>query len=94
MKRRNVQQAFVGEPDPNQEGVAAQYEGDDAIDLAVGVALERHGHDASFATLAETAVRELAFDIPVLFDRRTYAPVTALATFRAHLEAKGWSGDQ
>ena len=66
----------------------------DAIDHAVGVALERHGQNASFATLAETAVRELAFDIPVLFDRRTYAPVTALATFRAHLEAKGWSSGQ
>ena len=35
MKRRNVQQAFVGEPDPNQEGLAAQYEGDDSVELDV-----------------------------------------------------------
>ena len=61
-----------------------------AIEQAVALALERHGIDAPFATLAETAVRELAFELPVLFDRRTYAPVTALATFRAHLEASGW----
>jgi hypothetical protein len=33
MKRRNVQQAFVGEPNPNQEGLAAEHEGDDAIEL-------------------------------------------------------------
>jgi glyoxylase-like metal-dependent hydrolase (beta-lactamase superfamily II) len=60
-----------------------------AIDRAVDLALEQHGREASFATLAETAVRELAFSIPVLFDRQTYAPTTALASFRAHLEAKG-----
>ena len=35
MKRRNVQQAFVGEPDPSQEGLAAQGEGDDAVELDV-----------------------------------------------------------
>ena len=35
MKRRNVQQAFVGEPDPNQEGLAAQGEGDDSIEIDV-----------------------------------------------------------
>lgn len=35
MKRRNVQQAFVGEPNPTQEGIAAQYEGEDAIDINV-----------------------------------------------------------
>jgi hypothetical protein len=35
MKRRNVQQAFVGEPDPSQEGIAAQYEGDDAVEYSV-----------------------------------------------------------
>lgn len=35
MKRRNVKQAFVGEPDPNQEGLAAENEGRDAIELEV-----------------------------------------------------------
>lgn len=35
MKRRNVQQAFVGEPDPNQEGLAIQGEGQDAIEIEV-----------------------------------------------------------
>ena len=61
-----------------------------AIDRAVDLALERHGLDAPFATLAETASRELAFDIPVLFDRRHFVPISAGATIRAHLEAKGW----
>ncbi len=35
MKRRNVKQAFVGEPDPNQEGLAAEDEGRDAVELEV-----------------------------------------------------------
>lgn len=35
MKRSNVQQAFVGEPDPNQEGLEAEHEGDDAVEIAV-----------------------------------------------------------
>ena len=35
MKRRNVQQAFVGEPDPNQEGIEAQGEGDDSVEVDV-----------------------------------------------------------
>ena len=35
MKRRNVQQAFVGEPNPNQEGLEAQDEGDDAVEFEV-----------------------------------------------------------
>jgi hypothetical protein len=33
MKRRNVQQAFVGEPNPNQEGLAAEHQGDDAVEF-------------------------------------------------------------
>jgi hypothetical protein len=35
MKRRNVQQAFVGEPDPTQEGLETQSEGDDAVEVEV-----------------------------------------------------------
>ena len=35
MKRRNVQQAFVGEPDPNQEGLEAANEGEDAVEIDV-----------------------------------------------------------
>ena len=35
MKRRNVQQAFVGEPDPSQEGIAVQGEGEDAVEFNV-----------------------------------------------------------
>jgi hypothetical protein len=35
MKRRNVQQAFVGEPNPNQEGLEAEGEGDDALEIEV-----------------------------------------------------------
>jgi hypothetical protein len=35
MKRRNVQQAFVGEPNPNQEGLEVDNEGDDAVELEV-----------------------------------------------------------
>ncbi len=35
MKRRNVQQAFVGEPDPNQEGIQAAATGEDAIEVEV-----------------------------------------------------------
>ncbi len=35
MKRRNVQQAFVGEPDPSQEGLAAQDDGEDAVEYDV-----------------------------------------------------------
>ena len=35
MKRRNVQQGFVGEPDPSQEGLETQGEGEDAIEFDV-----------------------------------------------------------
>ena len=35
MRRRNVQQAFVGEPDPSQEGLATQDEGEDAVEYDV-----------------------------------------------------------
>ena len=35
MKRRNVQQAFVGEPDPNQESGDAVSSGQDAVELEI-----------------------------------------------------------
>jgi hypothetical protein len=35
MKRRNVKQAFVGEPNPNQEGLSAEDEGEDAVEFDV-----------------------------------------------------------
>ena len=35
MKRRNVQQGFVGEPDPSQEGIEVQGEGEDAVEFDV-----------------------------------------------------------
>jgi hypothetical protein len=35
MRRRNVQQAFVGEPDHSTERTATQYEGEDAVEYDV-----------------------------------------------------------
>jgi hypothetical protein len=35
VKRRNVQQAFVGEPDPNQESIDAVSNGEDAVELEI-----------------------------------------------------------
>jgi hypothetical protein len=35
MKRRNVQLAFTGEPDPNQETIEAASEGEDAVEIAI-----------------------------------------------------------
>ena len=65
-----------------------------AIDQAAALALELHGPDAPLARLAETAFRELAFELPLLFDRRTIVPPATAATIRAHLVARGWNPDQ
>jgi glyoxylase-like metal-dependent hydrolase (beta-lactamase superfamily II) len=62
-----------------------------AIDQAVASALERHGPNAPFASLAETAFREMVFDLAIQWDRRTIVPAGATAAIRAHLEARGWS---
>ncbi len=35
MKRRNVKQAFIGEPDPSQEGLEVQGEDEDAVEFDV-----------------------------------------------------------
>lgn len=60
------------------------------IDRAAGLALEQHGPHAPFAELAEAAFRELVYDLPIPWDRRTIVPPPAAAAIRAHLEARGW----
>jgi glyoxylase-like metal-dependent hydrolase (beta-lactamase superfamily II) len=62
-----------------------------AIDRAAGHALGQLGADAPFIELAEAAFRELVFDLPIRFDRRTIVPPAAARAIRAHLEAHGWS---
>jgi glyoxylase-like metal-dependent hydrolase (beta-lactamase superfamily II) len=61
-----------------------------AIDRAAAQALGQLGPEASFAELAEAAFRELVFDLPLLFDRRTTVPIAAARAIRAHLAARGW----
>jgi glyoxylase-like metal-dependent hydrolase (beta-lactamase superfamily II) len=61
-----------------------------AIDRAAAEALRQLGPRASFTELAEVAFRELVFDLPIRFDRRTIVPVTAARAIRAHLSAHGW----
>ena len=61
-----------------------------AIDRACAAALERFGPGASFQQLAETAFRELVFDLPILWDRRAIVPIAAARAISAHLNAHGW----
>lgn len=61
-----------------------------AIDHACATALEKLGPEAPFQQLAETAFRELVFDLPILWDRRTIVPVAAARAISAHLAAHGW----
>src|SRR5712691_7015084 len=61
-----------------------------AIDRAVAAALGQLGPEASFSALAEAACRELVFDMPIQFDRRTIVNLTAARAIRAHLTAHGW----
>ena len=56
---------------------------------AVELALETHGIDAPFTTLAVTAFRELVYDLPIPFDRRTVMPPAAGGVIRAQLVARG-----
>jgi glyoxylase-like metal-dependent hydrolase (beta-lactamase superfamily II) len=65
-----------------------------AIDQATVYALERLGPEAPFRELAEAAFRELAFELPLLFDRRTVVPPGTAATIRAHLLAHGWQSSR
>lgn len=71
--------------------LAASRQAGGAIDRAARVALDRLGHGVSFLDLAQAAYRELAFELPVLFDRRTIVPAGAAGAIRAHLQAHGWS---
>jgi glyoxylase-like metal-dependent hydrolase (beta-lactamase superfamily II) len=72
------------------ETLEASRRASSAIASAVGVAIDRHGVEAAFPVLAEAAFRELAFELPVLFDRRTVVPAGAAAAIRAHLLTRGW----
>lgn len=62
-----------------------------AIDRAARHALGQLGARAPFIELAEAAFRELVFDLPIRFDRRTIVPPATARAIRAHLEAQGWS---
>lgn len=57
---------------------------------AAALALERLGPDASFSELAETAFREVVYDLALLFDRHSSVPVVAARAISAHLVALGW----
>ena len=72
------------------ETLQASREASAAIDRAAGRALEQHGREASFATLAEATFREMAFDLSVRFDRDTIVPAGSAGAIRAHLAARGW----
>jgi glyoxylase-like metal-dependent hydrolase (beta-lactamase superfamily II) len=61
-----------------------------AIDRAAAQALTQLGPEASFIELAQAAFRELVFDLPILFERRTIVPPAAAGAIRAHLRAHGW----
>ena len=60
------------------------------IERAAALALEQRGPDAPFAELAEIAFREMVYDLPITFDRRTVVPASVGGAIRAHLEARGW----
>lgn len=49
-----------------------------------------HTFYAPFIELAQAAFRELVFDLPVVFDRRTIVPPAAAGAIRAHLRDHGW----
>ena len=61
-----------------------------AIDRAAAQALAQLGPEAPFIELAQAAFRELVFELPILFDRRTIVPPAAAGAIRAHLRAHGW----
>ncbi len=60
------------------------------IKRAAALALEQRGPDAPFIELAEIAFREMVYDLPITFDRRTIVPPSVGGAIRAHLEAQGW----
>jgi glyoxylase-like metal-dependent hydrolase (beta-lactamase superfamily II) len=61
-----------------------------AVDRAAAAAVQKMGCEAQFREIAEVAFRELVFELPILFDRRTVVPAAAARAIRAHLEAHGW----
>jgi glyoxylase-like metal-dependent hydrolase (beta-lactamase superfamily II) len=61
-----------------------------AFERAAAHALRELGPDAPFLELAQAAFRELVFELPLVWDRRTLVPVVAARAIRAHLEAQGW----
>lgn len=60
------------------------------FDRAANVALQQCGPDAEFAQLAETAFREVVFELGFQWDRRTIVPVVAARAISAHLKGHGW----
>jgi glyoxylase-like metal-dependent hydrolase (beta-lactamase superfamily II) len=60
------------------------------IERAAALALEQRGPDAPFRELAEIAFREMVYDLPITWDRRTVVPPSVGGAIRAHLEAQGW----
>jgi glyoxylase-like metal-dependent hydrolase (beta-lactamase superfamily II) len=64
------------------------------IDRATSLALQQLGPDAGFVELAQAAFREMVFDLPLLFDRRSVVPVVASRAIHAHLVAHGWQAGQ
>jgi glyoxylase-like metal-dependent hydrolase (beta-lactamase superfamily II) len=62
-----------------------------AIDRAAAAALAELGPEAPFLELAQAAFRELVYELPILFDRRTQVPASTAGAIRAHLSARGWA---
>ena len=60
------------------------------IDRAAGLALETLGPEAPFPQLAEAAFREIVYDLPISFDRRTVVPPAFATAIHAHLLERGW----
>jgi glyoxylase-like metal-dependent hydrolase (beta-lactamase superfamily II) len=69
----------------------ASREASAAIERATVHALQELGPDAPFIDLAQAAFREMAYDLPLLFDRRSVVPVVAARAIHAHLRAHRWT---
>jgi glyoxylase-like metal-dependent hydrolase (beta-lactamase superfamily II) len=68
----------------------ASREASAVIEHASAQALKQLGSEASFAELAEATFREIVYDLPLLWDRRTTVPIVAARAIHAHLKANGW----
>jgi glyoxylase-like metal-dependent hydrolase (beta-lactamase superfamily II) len=60
------------------------------IERATAQALQQAGPEAAFLELAQIAFREMAFELPLVFDRQSVVPVVAARAIHAHLSAHGW----